>query len=106
MEEGISMLEHIGSIITIIVFLAPVAVKLLELIAQKTSNVKIDNLSARATKIVTGLSQSGLTNEEKKMVALDKLAFYANEVGIKVTGDQLDDYIESAYVIFKTLKDK
>ncbi len=40
------------------------------------------------------------------MVALEKLAFYANEVGIKVTGDQLDDYIESAYVIFKTLKDK
>ena len=97
------MVRDILDIITILIALAPIGVKVFQLIAQKTHNQRLINLSQRAQIIVEGLEQSNLTNEEKKTKAYKKLSAYAKEVGIPVTVDQLDDYIESAVRLVKVL---
>ena len=97
------MIRDILDIITILIALAPIGVKVFQLIAQKTHNQRMINLSQRAQIIVEGLEQSNLSNEEKKTKAYKKLSAYANEVGIPVTVDQLDDYIESAVRLVKVL---
>ncbi len=96
------MLKHIIDVMTIIIALAPIGVQLFRLIAQKTHNQRMINLSERATKIVEALEQKDdLSKEEKKAIALKKLSYYAKEVGISVTRDQLDDYIEFAVRLMK-----
>ena len=97
------MLRELLDIVTIIIALAPIGIKIFQLIAQKTHNQRLINLSQRAQIIVEGLEQSNLSNEEKKTKAYKKLSAYANEVGIPVTVDQLDDYIESAVRLVKVL---
>ena len=97
------MVKELLDIITILIALAPIGVKIFQLIAQKTHNQRLINLSQRAQIIVEGLEQSNLSNEEKKTKAYKKLSAYANEVGIPVTVDQLDDYIESAVRLVKVL---
>lgn len=97
------MLKNIIDIITIVILLGPVVIKLVHLIAAKTHSQRLENLAKRADLIVAGLEQSGLSNEEKKNEALKKLASYSSEVGIPVTPDQLDDYIESAVKFMKRL---
>ena len=97
------MVREILDIITILIALAPIGVQIFRLIAQKTHNQRLINLSQRAQIIVEGLEQSNLSNEEKKTKAYKKLSAYANEVGIPVTVDQLDDYIESAVRLVKVL---
>lgn len=72
--------------------------------AQKTHNQKLINLTERARIIVAALEKSDITNDRKKQTALNKLANYASEVGIKVSGDQLDDYIESAVLFLRHLE--
>ena len=97
------MVRELLDIITILIALAPIGVQIFRLIAQKTHNQRLINLSQRAQIIVEGLEQSNLSNEEKKTKAYKKLSAYANEVGIPVTVDQLDDYIESAVRLVKLL---
>lgn len=98
-----TVLSQVTDIITILIFLVPIGVQMFSLIAQKSHNQKLINLSERAQIIVRALDQSSLTSEQKKAQATAKLAKYASEVGIKVTADQLDDYIESAVKLVKTL---
>lgn len=95
------MLKHIIDVLTIVLALAPIGVQVFSLLAQKVHNQRMINLSERATKIVEALEQKDLTNEEKKQKAFEKLAAYSKEVGIPVTGDQLDDYIEFAVRLMK-----
>lgn len=97
------MISDVIDLVTILIALSPVIVKVVKLISQKTHNERLKNLSARAEIVVNALEQSGLTSAEKKKNAYDKLSVYAKEVGIPVTGDQLDDYIESAVRIVKSL---
>ena len=97
------MVRELLDIVTIIIALAPIGIKIFQLIGQKTHNQRLINLSQRAQIIVEGLEQSNLSNEEKKTKAYKKLSAYANEVGIPVTVDQLDDYIESAVRLVKVL---
>lgn len=97
------MVRELLDIVTIIIALAPIGIKIFQLIVQKTHNQRLINLSQRAQIIVEGLEQSNLSNEEKKTKAYKKLSAYANEVGIPVTVDQLDDYIESAVRLVKVL---
>ena len=97
------MVRELLDIVTIIIALVPIGIKIFQLIAQKTHNQRLINLSQRAQIIVEGLEQSNLSNEEKKTKAYKKLSAYANEVGIPVTVDQLDDYIESAVRLVKVL---
>ena len=90
--------------ITMLVALVPIIIKVFIFLSQMSSNKKIQNLSKRATVIVTALETSGLSNDQRKNAALNKLAQYADEVGIKMTGEQLDDYIESAFYFMKELQ--
>ena len=97
------MVRELLDIVTIIIALSPIGIKIFQLIAQKTHTQRMINLSERAIKVVEALEQSNLTNEKKKTKAYEKLSAYANEVGIPVTVDQLDDYIESAVRLVKAL---
>lgn len=96
-------IKSIIEIITIVMALIPLIVNVVRLVAQKTHNQRLENLSARAMVIVQAMEQSGLSNEEKKDAALEKLGTYATEVGIPINGDQLEDYIESAVNFLKAL---
>lgn len=97
-------LENFIAIVGIIIALAPIAFKIFILISQKSHSQKLQNLSKRAEIIVSALEQvPDLTGPDKKDAALQKLAIYAKEVGIKVTAQQLDDYIESAVLFIKHL---
>ena len=61
------MVRELLDIVTIIIALAPIGIKIFQLIAQKTHNQRLINLSQRAQIIVEGLEQSNLSNEEKKL---------------------------------------
>lgn len=102
------MLDQIMDVLSVLIALAPILipllVKIIGYIAQLSNNQKLVNLHSRANIIVEAMEQSGLANDQKKRKAMEKLAYYADEVGIAVTVDQLDDYIESAYTLFKLLK--
>ena len=63
------MVRELLDIVTIIIALAPIGIKIFQLIAQKTHNQRLINLSQRAQIIVEGLEQSNLSNEEKKTKA-------------------------------------
>lgn len=95
--------ESVIEIVSLLVVLLPLVLKLFVLMADKSHNIKIRNLSERSQIIVKALEQSGMTNEDKKQAALQKLAIYAEEVGIKVTGQQLDDYIEASVHLIKEI---
>lgn len=97
------MLQNVLDVVTLVILLAPIVVQLVKLLGTKTHNIRIKNLSDRAEIIVTALNQSSLANEERKRVACEKLAAYANEVGINVSAEQIDDYIESAVNVIKNL---
>ena len=60
------MVRELLDIVTIIIALAPIGIKIFQLIAQKTHNQRLINLSQRAQIIVEGLEQSNLSNEEKE----------------------------------------
>lgn len=102
-------MNHIQDWIALIGTLLPligVSYQIFKLLAQLSHNKKLINLSERASIIVQALEQqTDLISEDKKTLALEKLAIYAKEVGIKVTGQQLDDYIESAVRVLKHLAD-
>jgi Phage holin protein (Holin_LLH). len=97
------IVDSIIQVVPVIVLLLPIVVNLFSLIAQKSHNQKLINLSERSKIIVQALDQSGLTNEEKKQRGVKKLAEYANQVGIKMTPDQLDDYIEASVKVIRNL---
>jgi predicted PurR-regulated permease PerM len=91
-----NVIQTIINVIAIVVVLLPPAIEVTQVLVQKAHNTKLENLLNRAKIIVNALQQSGLTNAEKKQAALAKLSEYAKEVGINVTTDQIDDYIEAA----------
>lgn len=97
------MLVEIIEVLSILLALAPVIFQVFKLIAQMTNSRKLKNLSERSSIIVAALEQSGYSNEVKKSEAFKKLSLYALEVGIEVTPDQVDDYVESAVKFLKLL---
>lgn len=102
-------MSHVQDWIALIGTILPligVSYQVFKLLAQLSHNKKLINLSERASIIVQALEQqTDMMGPEKKQAALQKLAIYAKEVGIKVTGQQLDDYIESAVRVLKHLVD-
>lgn len=94
-------LNNALTILGMVIALAPIGIKVFILISQKSHNIKLQNLAKRAEIIVSALEQTDLVGEDKKNAALQKLAIYAKEVGIKVSAQQLDDYIESAVLFIK-----
>lgn len=62
----------------------------------KTKNKNLVTLSERANIIVMGLEKVEATNPEKRNWGVNRLVDYANEVGISLTPDQAQDYINAA----------
>lgn len=92
------------NIVIILGAISPVIIQGMKALGQYTHNKKIINLSSRAEIIVNALNnEHQLSNIDKKNRAMAKLSEYASEVGIKVTGDQIDDYIEAAVQVLKNL---
>lgn len=98
-----SQLTEVIALISTLLPLLGIAFQLFKMIAQITHNKKLINLSERADVIVKALEQTDMMGEDKRTLALQKLAIYAKEVGIKVTAQQLEDYIESAVHVLKYL---
>ena len=98
------MIKNLVDLVTLVLLLAPPIIKLTTALAQKAHNTKLENLMARADIIVQALEQTGLASADKKNAAVEKLNSYAKEVGIKITADQLDDYVEAAVRIMNTTK--
>lgn len=97
------MFKNIIEVLTILIPLLPIIFKVFQLLTAKTHNQRLKNLSQRSQVIVEGLERANLTNDEKKHLALIKLSNYAKEVNIKVSADQMDDYIEAAVTFVKTM---
>lgn len=96
-----SWIDTIGVLIPLIVMAAKIAIY----IGQQTHSKRLQNLAARADIIVRALEQTDLLNEDKKQLAIDKLNKYAKEAGIKISLNQLEDYVEGAVHTMKRLKD-
>lgn len=97
------MLNQIIEVLTVVIALLPIGIQVFQLVTAKTHNQRIKNLSQRSQIIVEALNQSNLTNEDKRLTAMLKLARYAKEVKINVTSDQIEDYIESAVAFVKVV---
>lgn len=96
-------MKNFVDIVTIIIALAPIGVKIFNLLTVKTQNQRIKNLSERANIIVAALEQADITNDEKKHAAMVKLEYYSKEVGINVTAFQLEEYIEASVNFLKAV---
>ena len=99
--DGAQLIQRIIEILSMLLALLPILIQIFNLLTQKTNNQKIVNLRERATIIVAALEQTGWTNEIKQQTAFDKLSRYAKEVGIKVSPDQILDYVESSVRLLK-----
>lgn len=99
--------NDIVNYITLLIIVAPVVIQLVRYVGTITHNRNLINLADRALIIVTSLEQLKLVNNaDKKSEALRKLATYAKEVGIKLTEDQAEDYIENAVAELRKLQGK
>lgn len=89
--------DDIINIVSIIGLALPVVINLTKYIGAATHNTRISNLASRADIVVKALEQSqALSNEDKKTRAIAALNDYAKEVGIKVSPEQLSQYIDSS----------
>lgn len=99
--------NDIVNYITLLIIVAPVVIQLVRYVGTIIHNRNLINLADRALIIVTSLEQLKLVNNaDKKAEALRKLATYAKEVGIKLTEDQAEDYIENAVAELRKLQGK
>ena len=101
--DGAQLIQRIIEILSILLALLPILVQIFSLLTQKTNNQKITNLRDRAAIIVAAMDQTAGDNDVKQRTAFDKLSRYAKEVGIKVTSDQILDYVESSVKFMKEL---
>ena len=99
--------NDIVNYITLLIIVAPVVIQLDRYVGTITHNRNLINLADRALIIVTSLELLKLVNNaDKKAEALRKLATYAKEVGIKLTEDKAEDYIENAVAELRKLQGK
>lgn len=104
MNSGI--IDTVISIISVGIALAPVAISASRLIAQKTHSTTLMNLTNRASVIVSALQNSHIDNLDKKELAMNSIANYAKELGVKLTPDQASEYIEDAVRVMNQLFDQ
>lgn len=90
------ILKTIVEVITIMLPLMPLILAATRYLAKKGRNQNIVNLVDRASIIVEAMETTMLDGYDKKNMALQKLIGYANEVGINLTMQQAEDYIEAA----------
>lgn len=90
-------IDDIVNLVSLIGLALPIVINLTKFIGTSTHNNRLTNLANRAEIIVKALDQSStLTNDQKKLHAVEALQDYAKEVGIKVDTKQLEQYIEAS----------
>lgn len=94
-------LSDVLELLAILSVLLPVLIKLMALIGHYTSNVRMKTIAERAMIIVAALEDTPLLGEDRYAVAHNRLAYYANEVGISVTPEQIEDHIEGALTLLR-----
>lgn len=98
------MLENVVNLLVALGVVLPVVVELIKYIGALTNNKKVSTLAERAMIIVSSLDSLGIANEAKKQEALGKLTSFANEVGIRLSITQAEDYIEHAVQALRRLQ--
>lgn len=91
-----SLIKSIVEILTALTPFIPLILAATRYLAKKGRNQNIVNLVDRASIIVEAMETTLLDGYGKKNLALEKLLTYANEVGISLTKQQAEDYIEAA----------
>ena len=92
----LKVIENATTIILALSPFYPLIVAGIRYYGTKTKNNNITNIANRADIIVKGLEKIELTNPDKRDLGINKLVEYANEVGISLTPDQAQDYINAA----------
>lgn len=108
MEIILQILSRILDILIILSPFFPLIIAMVRYVGKKNRNQNMILLAQRADIIVAALKQQPieLTNAEKAESGIKKLVEYANEVGIKLTEQQANDYIEHAYSLLKERTDR
>lgn len=96
-------IKYLASAVDIIVImlpLLPLILTMVKYLGRKTKQKNIELLADRGLIIVRSLEKNTnqLSNPERKGIALDKILEYANEIGINLSREQANDFIESAVV--------
>lgn len=96
MSTVIKIIENVTTIILALSPFFPLVIAGIKYYGTKTKHNNMVNLANRADIIVKGLDKLPLNNPQKRTDGVDKLVTYANEVGISLTPDQAQDYINAA----------
>lgn len=87
-------IEKVVDLITVLIIVAPIVVNVIKLIGAVTHSKSIQTLADRAMIIVSSLDSVLIPNDTKKREAMNKLLYFAEETGVKLTAEQAEDYIE------------
>lgn len=91
-----------NTIFNILIFL-PVVIRMAAYFGVKSQNRQVQLLSERALIIAQAMEETNLSPTAKKEEAIRRLTKFAKEVAIKVSDDQVDDYIESSVNILRQM---
>lgn len=86
--------EKIIELLTLLIVVAPVVLQLIRYLGVSTNNKSVITLADRAMIIVSSLDSLLIPNKDKKKEALEKLLGFAKEIGVNLTKEQAEDYIE------------
>lgn len=87
-------IEKIIELLTLLIVVAPVVLQLIRYLGVSTNNKSVITLADRAMIIVSSLDSLFIPNKDKKKEALEKLLGFAKEIGVSLTKEQAEDYIE------------
>lgn len=82
--------------LTIVSVAGPIVIQLTRYIAAKTNNRHLLTLADRAEIIVSSLDKLEWSNDDKRDMAVKKLMYFSNELGIPLSPTQAVDYVNSA----------
>lgn len=91
-----TIIESLVDILTVAAVLAPVESQVIKFTRSRTHNQRVKTLLDRSQVIVKSLENIDVPNRTKNADSVDKLMTFANEVGVKLTKQQANDYIEAA----------
>ena len=86
--------EKIIELLTLLIVVAPVVLQLIRYLGVSINNKSVITLADRAMIIVSSLDSLLIPNKDKKKEALEKLLGFAKEIGVSLTKEQAEDYIE------------
>lgn len=91
----------IASLAVLIPLLLPIIKATCQLIASKSSNQKVKLLNERALVIVQAMETTDYDGANKHKNAVFQLSQYCEQVGIKMSVEQINTYIDSAVFLLQ-----